>query len=96
MANLTGVFADLGNLIPSQGAILDSVLAGVAGTVILSGAKSKEGQDALDPFHLFHNKDSGATGVVTGSNVMTMSKFLALTPDQQKMLQTMGYTVIPG
>jgi hypothetical protein len=98
MVALTGIFSDLLSAVPSQSAILDSVLAGVAGTVIISGAKSTEGQDALDPLHFFHHAPSGTSGVVQGpaANVITMSKFMALTPDQQKMFQAMNYTIVPG
>lgn len=106
LPNLSGVFADIGNLIPSQGAVLDSLLAGAAGTVVLSGLKSGEGQDAVDPLHLFHHQPapavagaaapSSVSGVVSGGGVMTMSAFLALSPDNQKLIQSMKYTIIPG
>ncbi len=100
MVALTGVFSDLLSAVPSQSAILDSVLAGVAGTVIISGAKSTEGQDALDPLHLFHhNPPAGGapvSGVVQGGNVIKMSAWMALTKDQQTMFQAMNYTIIPG
>jgi len=96
--NLTGIVGDLTNLIPSSNDLLQSLIAGAAGTVVLSGLKSQEGQNALDPLHLFHHTPASgapATGVVQGQ-VMTMSKFLTLNPDQQKMLQAMGFTIIPG
>jgi hypothetical protein len=97
--SLTGVFSDLGNLIPSQTDVLNSVLAGAAGTVVLSGLQSNQGQDAVDPLHLFHHAATATTPAVTGAvtgNVMSMSAFLALTPDQQKMIQALKYTIIPG
>ena len=99
--NLSGVFGDIGNLAVSVSGqdIVQSILAGAAGTVVISGLKSQGGQDAVDPLHLFHhNPPAGgppATGVVQG-NVITMSKFMALTPDQQKMFSALNYTVIPG
>ena len=105
LPNLTGVFGDLGNLVPSTGDILNNVLAGVAGTVIISGLKSDTGQSALDPMNLFHHAATPATATspatpsVTGAvngPVMTMSAFLALTPANQQMVQAMKYTIIPG
>jgi hypothetical protein len=99
--NLTGIFGDVSSLASSVSLqdIISQAAIGTAVTVAVAGAKSADGQDALDPLQWFHHKPaSGAapvTGVVQGQ-VMTMSKFLALTPDQQKMIQTMGYTVIPG
>jgi len=98
---LSGIFSDIGNLAGSVSGqdIVQSILAGAAGTVVISGLKSQGGQDAVDPLHLFHhNPPAGAptaTGVVQG-NVITMSKFMALTPDQQKMFVALNYTVIPG
>lgn len=98
---LSGIFSDIGNLAGSVSGqdIVQSILAGAAGTVVISGLKSSGGQDAVDPLHLFHhNPPAGgapATGVVQG-NVITMSKFMALTPDQQKMFQALNYTIIPG
>lgn len=100
--NLSGIFGDIGNLAGSVSGqdIVQSILAGAAGTVVISGLKSQGGQDAVDPLHLFHhnppaNNTPPATGVVQG-NVITMSKFMALTPDQQKMFVALNYTVIPG
>lgn len=96
MANLTGVFADIGNLIPSQGDLLNSIIAGAAGTVVLSGLKSQEGQNALDPLHLFHAKDSGTQGAVQGGPVMVASQFSKLDPGTQQALLAAHYTIIPG
>jgi hypothetical protein len=99
--NLSGVFGDIGNLAGSVSGqdVLNSILAGAAGTVVISGLKSGEGQDAIDPLHIFHKPATptspAASGVVQGQ-VMTMTKFLTLTPDQQKMIQAMGYTIVPG
>ena len=106
MVALSGIFSDITSLIPSQSAILDSVLAGTAGTVIIAGMKSKEGQGALDPLHLFYHQPEAPTpgavaspavsGAVQGGGVMTMSQFLALSPDNQKMIEGLKYTIIPG
>lgn len=102
--NLSGVFADVGNLasgVTGQN-LIESLLAGAAGTVVLSGLKTPDGQNAVDPLHIFvHQPTPGANagavqGVVQGSNVMTMSQFLALSPDNQKMIQALKYTIIPG
>lgn len=105
--NLTGVFSDIGNLAGSVSGqdVLNSILAGAAGTVVISGLQSPSGQDAVDPLHIFHRPATAATnsapaqpastGVVQGQ-VMTMTKFMSLSPDQQKMIQAMNFTIIPG
>lgn len=100
MAALTGVFSDLANLVPAQGDILNQLLTAAAGTVVISGLQSAAGQNAVDPLHLFHSPATAtapaSTGAVSGGQVMTMSSFLALNPDQQKMIQALKYTIIPG
>lgn len=100
--NLTGVLGDVSNLATgiSMQDIIQSVAIGGLGTILISGAKSSAGQDTLDPFHLFHHDATpttpAVTGVVSGGNVIKMSAFMALTPDQQKIFQAMNYTIIPG
>ena len=95
--NLSGVFGDISNLAGSVSLqdIIQQAAIGGAVTVGLAGLKSQDGQNALDPMHWFHHPASNTTGLVTG-NVIAMSKFMALTPDQQKMFQALNYTIIPG
>ena len=97
--NLTGIFADAQNLLPSQNELLQQLIAGAAGTVVISGLQSASGQDAIDPLHIYHKpatqSSPAAQGVVQGK-VMTMSQFLALSDDNKKMVQAMGFTIIPG
>lgn len=97
--NLTGIFADAANLLPSSNDLVQQLIAGAAGTVVLSGLKSSEGQDAIDPLHLWHKpatKDTPATQGVVQGQVMTMTKFMSLSADQQKVIQAMNFTIIPG
>ena len=96
MAALTGIFSDIGNLVPSQGDLLNSIIAGAAGTVVLSGLKSQDGQNALDPLHLFHAKETNVQGAVQGGNVMIASQFAKLDPSTQAALLNAHYTIIPG
>lgn len=102
--NLSGIFADVGNLasgVTGQN-LIEQLLAGAAGTVVLSGLKTPEGQNAVDPLHIFiHQPTAGAntgqvTGVVQGSNVMTFSQYNALSPDGQATVRALKYTIIPG
>lgn len=97
--NLTGIFADAANLLPSSNDLLQQIIAGAAGTVVLSGLQTAQGKDAIDPLHIFHkpadNNGPAASGFVQGK-VMTMGQFMALSPDNQKMIQAMGFTIIPG
>lgn len=99
--NLSGVFGDIGNLAGSVSGqdVLQSILAGAAGTVVISGLQSSGGQDAIDPLHIFHKPATPTTPAVTGvvqGKVMTMTQYLALSADNQKMIQAMGYTILPG
>lgn len=102
--NLTGLFGDVSNLASSVSLqdIIQQAAIGTAVTVAVAGAKSQEGQDAIDFMHLFH-KPATATapavsGVVSGGQVMTMTQFNALPPDQQNMVKSglLHYTIIPG
>lgn len=97
--NLTGIFGDVANLLPSQNDLLQQLIAGAAGTVVISGLQSAGGQNAVDPLHLFHKPATDAAPAAQGAvqgQVMTMSKFLTLSPDQQKVIQAMNFTIIPG
>ena len=95
--NLSGVFSDIGNLASSVSgqSVLQNLAEGAIGTVVLSGLGTQQGQNAIDPLHIFIHPQSGTAGVVSG-NTMTMSKFISLTPDQQKMIQALNYTIVPG
>ena len=98
---LGGIFGDVANLASSVSLqdIVQQAAIGTAVTVAVAGAKSQDGQDALDPLHWFHHKPAAgapaATGVVQG-NVITRSKYNALTADQKAVFDAMNYTVIPG
>lgn len=106
--DLTGVFSSIGNLASSVSAqdVLTGLLTSAAGTVVVSGLQSSAGQNAIDPLHIFTHPGTAAsgstaatpatTGVVQGAGVMKMSQFIALTPDQQKLIQAMNYTIVPG
>lgn len=102
--NLSGIFGDISNAASSVSAqdVLTGLMTSAAGTVVVSGLQSQAGQNALDPLHIFTHPGNAATntpastGVVNGPGVMKMSQFIALTPDQQKLIQAMGYTIIPG
>lgn len=108
--NLTGLLGDVQGVASgiSMQDVLTQVVAGTVGTVALAGVTSSQGQDAIDPLHLFHKDAVPATanaaavpavsGVISGTtgNVMTMSTFQALSPDAQKTVVALKYTIIPG
>lgn len=106
--NLTGVFGDIGNLASGVSAqdVLTGLLTSAAGTVVVSGLQTSGGQNAIDPLHIFTHPGTAASGstpaapatagVVQGAGVMKMSQFIALSPDQQKLIQAMNYTIVPG
>ena len=100
--NLSGMLGDVSNLASSI-SLQDLIAQGAIGalvTVGVAGAQTQKGQDTLDFLHIFHKPATpttpATTGVIQGGNVIQMSKFLAMTPDQQKMLEALGYTVVPG
>jgi hypothetical protein len=96
--NLSGIFGDVAGLAGSislQDIIAQAAL-GAAVTVGVSGLKTQEGQNALDPLHIFTHPQSGTTGVVTGGNVMTMSAYMALSPTAQEVIRAQHYTITPG
>lgn len=107
--NLTGALGDVANLASSISAqdVLSNMIIGAGGTLLISGLQTQQGQNAVDPLHIFiHNPaptsapaSSGGTvtGVVQGGGgVITMSQFMALSPDGQKTVQALKYTIVPG
>jgi hypothetical protein len=95
LSSLGNLTTQLGGLMPSGSSLLQNLALGAGTTVLISGLQSGQGQDAIDPLHWFHHPNSGAMGLVQG-NVMTMSAYKALSPDGQKTIDTMHYTIIPG
>jgi hypothetical protein len=100
--NLSGMLGDIGNLasgISMQNLIEQGALSTLV-TVGIAGAQTSQGQDAIDFLHIFHKPATATTpattGVVQGGKAMLMSQYLALSPDNQKMIQAMGYTIMPG
>lgn len=101
---LTGLLGNVQNIASNTTLqdVVGSIAAGTIGTVALAGFTSQQGQDAIDPLHLFHKPATASapavTGVISGTsgNVMTMSAFMALSPDGQKTVEALKYTIIPG
>jgi len=101
LGGLTGVLGGLGD-VASKISLQDIIAQAAAGTLVtvgIAGLKSQEGQDKVDFLHLFHKKATDAvpatTGVVQG-NVMPMSVYKSLSPDGQKTIDSLHYTIIPG
>jgi hypothetical protein len=103
--NLSGVFGDMANMLPSSGDILQQVIIGAGAGVVLAGLKSNAGLDAVDPLHLIPRPAVAATptapaqpasvAVVVGKTVAG-SVFATLTPAIQDRMMSQGYTVVAG
>ncbi len=95
---LSGMLSDLTSAIPSSGDILQQVMIGAAATTVLAGIKSSAGQDALDPFHLFHKDVVSPTNNpnnIVGPTV-TASAFAAMPAASQQMMLSNGVHVVAG
>ena len=55
LSSLGSLTANIGSLLPSGSQIVENVLVGAAGSVVLKGLQAG-GASALDPFGLFANK----------------------------------------
>jgi hypothetical protein len=95
---LTGILSDLSSAIPSSSDILQQVMIGAAATTVLAGIKTQQGQDAIDPLHIFH-KDT-VTPTNNPNNIVgptvTSSAFAAMPPASQQMLLSNGVHVVAG
>ena len=95
---LTGILSDLSSAIPSSSDILQQVIIGAGATTLLAGMKTSQGQDALDPLHLFHKDQvspSNNPNNIIGATI-TASAFSALPPASQQMMLSNGAHVVAG
>lgn len=89
---------NLGNLtsaIPSTNEIANQLLTGAAVSVVLAGAKSAAGQDALDPLHIFHKQDPSGSTMVVGKT-MPISAFNQLDAAGKQAVMAAGYSLVQG
>lgn len=98
MVALTGIVGDLTSLIPSSGDLINQVIVGAGASVVLAGLKSNAGQDAVDPFHIFHHPapDGATTGgvsTVVGKSI-TASALAALPAATQAQILQQGYVIL--
>jgi hypothetical protein len=72
-------------------------MIGAAATTVLAGIKTSQGQDALDPLHIFHKDVTPANNpnVIVGPTV-TASAFAALPPATQQIMLSNGAHVVAG
>lgn len=86
----------LSSMIPDSSSILSNIALGAATSVVVAGFKSSQGQDALDPLHLFH-KDAPANNpnAVVGATI-TSSAFAALPATTQTTLIASGVHIVAG
>ena len=91
MVNLTGIFQDVANAIPGKDELINQIIAGAAGTVVLSGLKSQSGQDAVDPLHLFHHDTN--TSTVIGKSI-TAAAYGQLSDADKAAVRAAGYVIV--
>lgn len=93
---LTGVIGDLTNLIPSSSDILQQVLLGAGASVVLSGLKTSQGMDAIDPLHLIHkDAPNNNPNNIIGATI-TASALAQLPPATQASVLAGGAHVVSG
>ena len=100
MVAITGIFSDLVGLMPSTNELVQQLAVGTGLSVLMAGAKSSAGQDALDPLHLFH-KDPAPIAPTNNPNMVvgasiTQSAFQAMTPALQAQLIAGGVHIVAG
>lgn len=100
MVAITGIFGDITNLIPSTSELVQQLAVGTGVSVLLAGAKSQAGQDALDPLHLFHHDPAPVPptnnpNAIVGPTI-TSSAFAALPATSQGTLLAAGVHIVAG
>lgn len=86
----------LSSMIPDSSSILSNIALGAATSVVVAGFKSQQGQDALDPLHLFHHdQPANNPNAVVGATI-SASAFAALPPATQSQLIASGVHIVAG
>lgn len=98
MIALTGIVSDLTSLVPSSSDLINQVIVGAGASVVLAGLKSNAGQDAVDPFHIFHHPaptdgTAGGVSTVVGKSI-TASALAALPASTQAQVLQQGYVIL--
>lgn len=85
---------NLSAIMPTGNELLNNLVAGAAGTVVLAGLKSQAGQDALDPLHLVHKDPAAgaASSTVIGKSI-TAAAFASLPAASQAQILAAGYVI---
>jgi hypothetical protein len=96
LPDLSGLSAQLGGLLPSTSSLIQGMIGTAAVGVVLAGAKSAEGQNAMDPLHLIFHPATGTSQVTTGAAPKTISgtAYAALPAAQQAELRAEGYSIV--
>lgn len=93
--DISGTLTNLVGALPTGQQVLQNVLLGAGTTVILSGLKSADGQNALDPLHLIFKPAPApaaapSTAVVAPVPTATQAAFNAMTPAAQVQFLQLG------
>lgn len=88
----------LGNILsalPSSNEVANQLVTGAVVSTILAGAKSPDGQNALDPLHIFHQQTPAGSTMVVGKT-MPISAFNQLDAAGKQAVMTAGYSLVNG
>ena len=101
LSSISGLTANLGSLLPSGSQIMENVLVGAAGSVVLKGLQAG-GANVLDPLGLFPHPGAAPTvaatnnpAVVSGPTI-TASAFASLDPVSKGSLTAAGVHIVAG
>jgi hypothetical protein len=101
LSSLGALTANVGSLLPSGSAIMENVLVGAAGSVVLKGLQAG-GASSLDPLGLFP-KAPGVAPVSPTNNpnalngpTITASAFASLDPASKAALLAAGAHIVAG
>ena len=102
LSSMSGLTANLGSLLPSGSQIMENVLVGAAGSVVLKGLQAG-GASVLDPLGLFP-KPAAATAPMAATNnpavvsgpTITASAFASLDAVSKGSLTAAGVHIVAG
>ena len=101
LSSISGLTTNLGSLLPSGSQIMENVLVGAAGSVVLKGLQAG-GASVLDPLGLFSKPAAAAPmaatnnpAVVSGPTI-TASAFASLDAVSKGSLTAAGVHIVAG
>lgn len=91
-----GLISAITAAIPTQGTLLQDLVAGAASTVVLNGLKSSAGLDAIDPLQIIHKDTPNNNPNAIVGPTITASAFAQLPATAQAQLTASGVHIVAG